>query len=274
MFRVTVFYLHCVVRPHRKALEKMNVLFVPTLGLDLSLLERLAASVDYPLKAKVCFNNGEPGALDTFGDSHPDWIVKESAFGNLGVAGSWNMCAKMFPEEPCWLLMNDDAYFLPGYLEKICQCAREHVTEPIIHLNESNAYYCFVWTQRGRKEFGEFDDNFFPAYMEDCDYRVRLRLKGYNGYVYALQGLPPLPHGKPKTGGMNYNAMLQGCGLLNRQYWLYKWGNQNFEEATYQTPYKDHRLTVNQWAWYPEGRAIRKQIYDAWMSLPNPSIYE
>lgn len=252
----------------------MNVLFVPTLGLDLSLMERLAASVDYPLKYKCAFNNGEPGALDSFRDTHPDWIVKESAFGNLGVAGSWNECAKMFPEEEQWLLMNDDAYFLPSYLEKICKCARANETEPVIHLNHSNAYYCFVWSRRGKMEFGEFDENLWPAYYEDCDMRVRHRLLGYNGYVYALEGEPPLPHGKPRTGGMNYNAMLQGCGLLNRLYWWYKWGNQNFEKATYETPYKDQRLTVDQWVWKPEERETRRKIWDAWMSLPNPSIYE
>ncbi len=252
----------------------MNILFVPTLGLDVTLLNRLADSIDYPLKARVAFNNGNPGALDGFRDSHADWIVKESAFGNLGVAGSWNQCAKMFPEEPSWLLMNDDAYFLPGYLERIVKCARENENQPIIHLNHSNAFYCFVHTQVGKKLFGEFDENFWPAYMEDCDMRVRHRLKGYNGYVYAIEELPPLPHGKPTHGGTNYNAMIQGCGLLNRLYWYYKWGNQNFEFANYQTPYNDQRLTVDQWAWYAEERATRKKIWDTWQSLPNPSIYE
>lgn len=252
----------------------MNVLFVPTLGLDLSLLERLANSVDYHIRSKVAFNNGEPGALDSFRDKHDDWIIKESVTGNLGVAGSWNQCAKMFPEEKTWLIMNDDAYFLPSYLETIATCARQHETEPIIYLNNSNAYYCFVWTARGKRDFGDFDENFWPAYYEDCDYRVRLRKMGYNGYVYALQGQEPLPHGKPRTGGINYGAMLQGCGLFNRQYWYYKWGNQNFEEATYETPYKDHRLTVDQWAYNPTERQKRRDIYDAWLSLPNPSIYD
>jgi hypothetical protein len=253
----------------------VNVLFVPTLGLDLSLLERLAASVDYPIRSKVAFNNGEPGALDSFRDTHDDWIVKESAFGNLGVSGSWNQCAKIFPEEESWLLVNEDAYFLPGYLERICKYAREYGKQPVIMLNNSNPFYCFVWTQRGRLEIGEFDENLWPAYYEDCDYMSRLRLKGYNGYVYALQGLEPLPHGKPKTGGMNYNAMLQGCGLLNREYWYYKWGNQDFHGTPkYETPYKDHRLTVDQWVWRPDDRETRRKIWDAWMSIPNPSIYD
>jgi hypothetical protein len=253
----------------------MNVLFVPTLGLDVTLLERLADSVDYHVRSKVVWNNGEPGALDGFRDTHDDWQIKESPYGNAGVAGAWNQCAKMFPEEQSWLIMNDDAYFLPGYLETIIKCARQHEHEPIIYLNHSNAYYAFVWSARGRKEFGEFDENLWPAYYEDCDYSVRLRAKGYNGYVYALEGKEPLPHGKPRTGGVNYNALLQGCGLLNREYWLRKWGNQDFHGApTYQTPYNDQRLTVDQWAWYPDDRAVRRRLWDSFMSLPNPSIYE
>jgi hypothetical protein len=179
----------------------------------------------------------------------------------------------MFPEEQSWLLMNEDTWFLPGYLEKICKCARQYEQEPIIYLNNSNAYYCFAWTSRGKRDFGDFDENFWPAYYEDCDYRVRLRLKGYNGFVYALQGDEPLPHGKQRTGGVNYSALLQGCGLLNREYWLRKWGNQNFEEATYKTPYKDQRLTVDQWAWYPEERAVRKRLWESFLAL-NPSLYD
>jgi hypothetical protein len=252
----------------------MNVLFVPSLGLDVSLLDRLAASVDCHVRSKVAFNNGEPGVLDGFRDTHPDWIVKESAIGNMGVAGSWNQCAKMFPEESSWLIMNEDAWFLPGYLEKIRKCAIEHPNEPIIHLNNSNAYYCFVWTKRGREEFGEFDENIFPAYLEDNDMRVRHRIMGYNGYVYALQGLEPLPHGKPRTGGINYTAMIQGCGLLNRVYWLRKWGSLDYDKAEYQAPYKDQRLTPNQWVYYVEERVQRKALWEAFMSLPNPSIYD
>lgn len=252
----------------------MNVLFVPSIGLDVSLLERLAASVDYPIKYKVAYNNGPEGALESFGDAHPDWIVKEPAVGNRGVAGSWNDCAKWFSSEPAWLIMNEDAYFLPGYLEKICACADANLTAPIVHLNDSNAYYCFVWTQAGLNEFGYFDENLWPAYLEDTDLRVRHRLKGVTTYPYALQGLPPLPHGKPRSGGIDYSAMLQGCGLLNRAYWRMKWGSDNYEQATFQAPYKDQRLTVKDWVWYPEHRASLHPLWSTFINTPNPSIYD
>lgn len=253
----------------------MQTLFVPSLGIpdSIPLLERLAASVDYPLKYKVAFNNGIPGALDDFRDSHPDWIVKDSPIGNRGVAGAWNDCAKWFSSEPAWMLMNEDAWFRPGYLEQICKCADANLDAPIIHLNDSNAYYAFVWTLAGRDKFGEFDENLWPAYYEDVEMRMRHRLMGVTTYPYALQGLPSLPHGKPCTGGMNYKAMLDGAGLLNRAYLRRKWGAHNFEQAEYQTPYRDHRLTPREWVWMPENRAAIWALWNCFISQPNPSIY-
>lgn len=250
----------------------MNVLFVPSLGLDTSLLDRLADSVDFDVKFRIILNNGPEGALEPWGDAHPDWIVKEPATGNLGVAGSWNYCAKIFPDEPCWLLMNEDAYFLSGYLEQICRRADESIDEPVLLLNDSNAFYSFVWTAVGKERFGTFDENFWPAYYEDCDYRVRMKLGGVTSHPYALQGLPPLPHGKPKDGGTDYAAMLQGCGLLNRAYWKRKWGNRNYDHSLYKTPYNDHRVTVKDWVWYPEERAKRHPLWETFMQ--NPSLYD
>ncbi len=251
----------------------MRVLFVPSLGLDVTLLDRLADSVDYQVEYKVAFNNGACGALESFRNRHRDWIVKESKVGNLGVAGSWNECAKLFSDEPTMLLMNEDSWFLPGYLEKICTCADANPNAPVVHLNDSNAYYCFVWTKVGRETYGTFDENFWVGYYEDCDMRVRHRLSGITSYPYALQGLEPLPHGKPQTGGMNYNAMLQGCGLLNRACWLKKWGSMDFEYPAYQNPYNDKRLKPNEWIWYPEHRAKIHPLYETFMALPSPSLY-
>lgn len=248
------------------------ILFVPCLSLDTSLITRLADSIDYPL-TKVAFNNGPEDALEKFGDTHP-WIIIDSRTGNKGVADSWNTCAKMFPNEPSWLIVNEDCWFLPGQLEKICECADANPNEPVIFLNSSQAFYCFVWTAAGRKEFGEFDANFFPGYYEDCDYRVRMQLKGKTDYVYALESEPVVPHGKPRTGGVNYTAMLQGAGLINRAYWKRKWGSLDFEEATYQTPYNDHRLGVNEWVWDPAHRAKLFPLWETFMSLPSPSIYD
>lgn len=255
----------------------MNVLFVPSIGLDDTLLRRLAASCDFPVKYKVAFNNGNPGALQAFEESHPDWIVKDSPVGNRGVAGNWNDCAKWFSSEPYWMLMNEDAYFLPDQLRQFCVCAAENSAAPLIFCNDTNAFYCFIWTHVGRAMIGDFDENFWPAYYEDCDYRVRMRqllLDVERQCVYALQGKSPVPHGKLQSGGTNYNAMLQGCGLLNRAYWLKKWGAFDYEKATYPTPYRDQRLSSTDWVYDPAHRAELWPLWRTFMQLPNPSIYD
>lgn len=257
----------------------MNVLFVPSMGLDLPLLERLADSVDHPVKFKVALNNGPVGALEPFRDRHPDWIIKDSHVGNMGVAGSWNYCAKWFSSEPAWLLMNEDAYFLPGYLEKICKTIDGNLESPVIYLNQSHAYYCFGWTQTGLRDVGEFDMNLWPAYYEDNDYRIRINLvnSGSGGQrlhlPYALPDLAPLPHGKPRSGGMNYAALVQGTGLLNRRYWLKKWGSTDVENPFFATPYKDHRLSHKDIVWDPVHRANLIPLWEAFQALAK-SVYD
>lgn len=251
----------------------MKVLFVPSIGLDTTLLDRLAGSIDYTIPFKVVLNNGPEGALDKWSEEWPDWIVKEPTCGNRGVAGSWNYAAELFPDESI-LIANEDAWFLPGQLEQICSASDHNQTEPLIYMNDSQAFYCFVWHKAGREQYGTFDENFWPAYYEDCDYRARMRLNGKVDYVYALQDKAVVPHGKPRSGGDNYSALINGCGLFGRAYWRKKWGTDSYEEAVYQTPYRDHRLTYKDWVYDP---ALRAEIFPIWqrfLAFPNPSIYE
>lgn len=252
----------------------MTTLCVPSIGLDVSLLERFAASLDYNIPNKLAINNGPEDALEEFGDKHHDWIVHEPPTGNLGVADSWNYCAKIFPNEKSWLLANEDCFFLPGQLQQVCEAADAYPDEPLIYLNSSQAYYCFVWQAAGKRDYGEFDPNFFPSYYEDQDYRVRMRLAGKMDFIYALQGQPVVPHGKPRDGGVNYTAMQQGAGLLNRAYWRKKWGTDNHEWAKYSTPYKDHRLTIRDWIWDAKHRSEIFPLWREFLAQPNPSIYD
>lgn len=254
----------------------MDVLFVPSIGLpeSLLLLDRLADSVDFPIKWRVVMNNGITGTLEPFRESHPGWIVREPITNNLGVAGSWNACAAMFPDAPTYLLMNEDSWFFPGQLEELCKCADANIDAPLIHINDTNAYYCFVATRSGREKFGTFDENIWCAYYEDVEMRYRHRLGGVTTYPYAMQDREPVPHGKSRSGGDNYSALINGCGLFNRAYMMRKWGCFDQEMPIYQTPYNDHRLAIKDWIWMPEERAKRFPLWDTFMSLLNPSIYD
>src|SRR5882724_9700126 len=144
----------------------MNCLLVPTLALDLSLIERLVNSVDYPIKHKVVVNNGRIDALDRWQKQHTDWVVM--SWGHLGVAASWNKAPLIWPDEDAWLIVNDDEEFQPGCLELLCKASDAHHKDaPVIYVNGCQAFDIFVWTRIGVNYYGAFDENYFPLYFED-----------------------------------------------------------------------------------------------------------
>lgn len=249
----------------------MNCLIVPTLALDTTLIERLARSIDYPVKHKLAINNGPFGALNEFRANHPDWIVMGNG-RNHGVAASWNMAPQLWPHEQSWMLVNDDVEFHPGALQRFCEESdRLRTTCPIVFLNDTEPFYAFVWTQLGRENVGLWDENFWPAYYEDSDMRIRLRLSGY-APVNVFGKDCPVNHGKPQVGGMNYGAMIQGCGLFGREYFLRKWGIVSNDGSTkFSAPFNRDR--VKDW-WLNEDRLNRiRPLWETFMAMPNPSIY-
>jgi hypothetical protein len=251
----------------------MNVLIVPSLGLDVTLLERLALSVDHPIQHKLVILNGRTWALDYWQRAHPDWKVLIQA-DNLGVAGSWNLAAAICPHEKAWLICNEDIWFPPGILKQFCEFGDANAdSHSILRLNDSSPYYCFIHTRNNIEDVGHFDENFWPAYYEDCDYNVRLRrarLQIHNCFT----GQNQVNHGKPRTGGMDYNAFLQGVGLFNRRYWYQKWGSMDTESAAFKTPFNRVGAPLSQWTLDRKRRARMQPIFDEFMAVPNPSIYD
>ena len=252
----------------------MNCLLVPSLALDLTLLDRLDASIDYPIANRVILNNGELHALDAWQAAHPEWEVKDMG-RNLGVAASWNLAPHIWPEEDRWLVVNEDIQFLPGRMEAICRVSDEQQgNHPILFMNTTQPFWGFVWTRAGVSDFGLFDENFWPAYYEDYEMRLRYNKVAVRHFYIFGDGCPVV-HGKMRNGGKNYNAMIQGCGLLNREYFLKKWGIQDDHDCNeaFRTPYDDPGCLINTWRFFPEQRAAREAIWNTFWNLPNRSIY-
>ena len=251
----------------------MNALLVPTLGLDLTLLNRLAESIDHPIRHKVLIHNGRFGDLDQWITAHPEWILLCRG-GNLGVAASWNLGAELFPDEKAWLICNDDIWFPPGILRQFCEFGDARCeSREALRLNDSSPYYCFIHTRKNIEDFGTFDENFWPAYYEDCDYNVRIRRSG-GTMRNCFPGQNQVNHGKPRCGGMDYNAMLQGAGLFNRRYWTQKWGSDDRELGEFVTPFNNPKSSIKDWEL---DRERRSQMYSLWlefMATEHPSIYD
>jgi hypothetical protein len=85
------------------------------------LADRLVKSIDYPVEHLVIIDNSGTGTYLPPENDHVSQVwVLPIPFG-LGLVGAWNLIIKSTPYAPYWVLVNDDAWFAPGSLEKISQ---------------------------------------------------------------------------------------------------------------------------------------------------------
>ena len=140
------------------------VLAIPTLGRPH--LADCLASIDIPVRLLVVGN----GPVDH--DSLPEdaWLVDLPH--NLGVAASWNLAIKCFPQEPYWLISNDDVAFAPGDLARLCGEMERYGWVGI------RDWRAFALAAETVERVGFFDENHHPIYCEDPDYERRCDLAG------------------------------------------------------------------------------------------------
>ncbi len=251
----------------------MNCLLVPSLGLDLSLIERLARSVDYPILDKVVVNNGATDTFTGWLNVHRDWRMVH--YGeNTGCAGAWNKAPQLWPDEPAYLIINDDAWFQSGCLERLCKFVDAHALEaPVIYVNQYEAYDFFVWTKRGVEEYGTFDENFYPVYYEDWDMRCRFVAgEGSKPCFFNDGQFFPVTHGRAPAGPRYAEMMKKNAPILGN-YLLRKWGVID-DKPRYKTPFDDPNLTVKDWKLDP---MMRQRLFLHWaefrFSQGTPSQY-
>lgn len=247
------------------------ILVVPTIALDTSLIESLEKSIDFPI-TKVAINGGRPDALDSFKAKYPDWKIYH--FGkNLGFSGSCNWAVELFPNEDSYLLCNDDGQFQPGCLKRMCDAAEKYAKDVhMIYVNENSAFDICVWTRKGIKDFGLFDENFYPAYYEDNEMRFRFSLSDkFKAYIIP----PPFPvfHGKPRACGTKYHAMMKALKPINEDYMLRKWGSLD-DKPVFKTPFNIPEWPVDKWSLEHDNRENREVICSRFWNQPKPSIYE
>jgi hypothetical protein len=243
----------------------------------MDLLERCIASIDYPIENLVIvFNNpDEYPKFDrvmtkTVLDVLTQYVQKFHTIvhPNAGVAGSWNEIITLFPA-PYWMLVNDDIQFTPGDLAKMAEFLMGNANG----IGEVNRIGCCYgnhgaswWsvTRLGVNKVGLFDENFFPAYLEDCDWSRRADLAGV-----ARVDVPDVHsvHGEPNQRGsctVNVNAKLAHANSRthheNHGLYRYKHGGPNGYE-TYKTVYNIPGMPVSYWRFIPEYRAQQVAIW-------------
>lgn len=229
----------------------MIPIIVPTLNLDKSLLSRLLDSIDHPVYV------------------HRRW----NDYNNIGVAATWNLGPDLFPDQEAWIICNDDVQFEPGALGEFCQKVEELADkESFIMWDDTDYFACFAWTRVGVERFGLFDENFFPAYEEDADMKMRWKIAGYQPPNMFGKNCP-MKHGKPQCGGPRYNQMIQDGAYYRRGYFVRKWGTLDFNKPVFKTPFNDPNKSLKDWTIEPDMRANLQKTWDDFINQPNPSIY-
>src|ERR1035437_4542633 len=149
---------------------------------------------------------------------------------NLGVSDSWNLLCNyaFYSKNPVEniLILNDDIYLGKKEDEVLSEF------EEFFDFYVSHASWCsFLLSKNTFEKTGEFDNQFFPAYFEDNDYHIRMKLLGMS-YKVTEKLTPEIFRSSctiKKDPSLNFNFD------LNRQKYINKWGGIPGQE-TFKTP--------------------------------------
>ena len=227
---------------------------VPILGIPIlnrgDLLKRCVESIDYPIDRIIIINNGKEesviASLAWLKERFPNIEVVTPPH-NLGVAGSWNYFLQHY-DVPYYLICGSDIQFSPGDLEKISSFVDDHLDHAITFGN--HGYSLFALTQYGIDLVGYFDENFYPAYLEDCDHFYRVKLLG--GRSCEIPGVRAV-HGEAPFWGsstiLSNPQFRERNGIThgnNFKYYRSKWGGINGEEV-FLNPFDDPDRSPKEW---------------------------
>ena len=165
-------------------------LIVPVLNRP-DLLRRLIASIDFPVGDLLVIDNGHVvGDLQAVPHVQRLHVLRMPT--NLGVPASWNLGIKALPFAPWWLIVNSDAAFIAGSLERFATEARR---DALVLSGGAPPWCAFALGDDVVAEVGLFDEGLFPAYFEDNDYQRRCM---YHGYP-VVQSAIPMHHDNSST---------------------------------------------------------------------------
>jgi len=159
---------------------------------------------------------------------------------NLGCARSWNLGIKEGHE---WTFVISSSMNFPHGFQSAIDALNRNDNEYI--LLTWNAWHCNAVSQKLIKKIGYFDENFYPARLEDSDFMRRVYFAGIewkgatngDGAQFETTGGESQMASASFKSGIHYNAKALG------DYYEKKWGNRNpNEEAQYDLPFRDKPL--------------------------------
>ena len=242
-------------------MDKIPIMGIPILNRG-DMLLRLFNSIDYPIeKVHIIANKTTPNldnsvktAIDTLRTFSNPLVENIEIYEppepliNLGVAGSWNKIILSNPQTPYWMLVGNDIQFEPGSLKALheltLECLKTHCL-----ITTTKAYSCFTLTPLSIQLVGTFDENIYPAYLEDCDYNYRLRLMNglrIDSEISVIHGEEPHWSSTTINSNSEYRERNNFTHNQNFIYYRSKWGGDNGKE-TFLYPFNNSENKINEW---------------------------
>ncbi len=235
------------------------------------LLLRLVNSIDYPIQKFYIINNGNDAsvldAIEKIKVGISNNIITCEVYTpekNLGVATSWNKIMSENSTLPYWYICANDMMLAnAGELKKLHEYVMaNHETKSMIYVD---GYSFFCMTQRGLDVIGTFDENIYPAYMEDADHHYRAQLAkadmAHNACdVKMIHGEPPNHGSTTCFSNQRYN-LANGKSHSNNVYYYYsKWGGGGGQEK-FTSPFNNPSFSIKDWTLNEKFRAKQEEIW-------------
>jgi hypothetical protein len=202
----------------------------------------------------------------------------------MGVSETWNSLmhtALLVDGAPWAMILNDDIGYPPGDLAVGAAAMwRRHHSHAAVFVDsqlpgntKGHMFASWAISRLGFGAVGRLDENFYPAYYEDCDWFMRLRLAGVRWYVERDWHIvhpvaawdPPLSgqfascmRGIPGSDATAERIRMASKALVtsvvngtvpngNRAYYLRKWGDQECGRAAWPYPFNDIQRPLSSW---------------------------
>ena len=164
------------------AAPPIEVMGVPVINSP-ELFAKLVNSIDTRVHTLVLVHNrdiGQPNAEVAFAlqklsrapPPNVGRVVLHSHPHNVGVSGAWNQ-VMLCHRSPVVYIVNADVSFRPFALRRMAAAVAAAPHACVWTFGEG--YSAFAISSKSIALAGAFDENFYPAYAEDCDYSERLR---------------------------------------------------------------------------------------------------
>jgi GT2 family glycosyltransferase len=229
------------------------------------LLLRALNSIECPIDNLLVINNGDDPsvyqALEKLKFRRPNLRIINSRI-NIGVASSWNML--LSEDHESYTFMANDIHIKKGDTKKYIN----YIKDTRDWITFGRAFGLFTISNEGKKNLGYFDENIYPAYCEDVDFFLRLRLLDGPSSQAPIECY----HGDDyKTGSctiqsdstiMNKNHLTHA---RNNGYFIRKWGHHptDIEHSSehFSRPFNNSELSVNDWFFEEEEFLVSQSIW-------------